>query len=496
MNRLWVRLTLAFSLVVLAAVGGTALLISWMTGVEFRQYVTHSDMQASGSGLQQLIDYYQKQGNWEGVDGLLAEGVYVGEPLGREPPAESTGGESTGGEPPGMMPSGRPPARLDALLADADGKVVYDSAGDKEGKRLSSVERGRAMAITESDEGEVIGYLLLSFPSPSPRLGGLERQFLDRIRAVLVVAGGLAVIVGLVLGALLSRSLSAPLQRLAAAARAVGSGHLEQRVKVEGSAELAEVGRAFNDMTTALKSAEMQRKNLVADVAHELRTPLTVLQGNLRAILDDVYSLDKIEISRLYDETRLLSRLVDDLRELALADAGQLCLQTRATDAAQVIGDTLDVLVLGAEAQQVTIGAALPESLPMVQADPDRVGQVLRNLLVNALRHTPAGGSVTVSAAVVGDMVEIAVADTGEGIAAEDLPHVFERFWRADPARARQGQLSDSTGLGLSIAQSLITAQGGRIWAESSPGRGSTFRFTLPLAGGAPANGTPRTAAA
>jgi two-component system OmpR family sensor kinase/two-component system sensor histidine kinase BaeS len=299
---------------------------------------------------------------------------------------------------------------------------------------------------------------------------------------VLLIGGGVAVLAGLVVGALLSRSLTAPLRRLAVATRAVGCGQLGHQVKVEGSVEIAELGHAFNDMSSALEEAEGQRQSMIADVAHELRTPLTVLQGNLRAILDDVYPLDKAEISRLYDETRLLSRLVNDLRELALADAGQLRLCIQPTDLVPVVHDTLDALSLAAEAQDVTLDAQLPASLPRVQADPGRVAQVLRNLLLNALRHTPEHGCVTVTAVPAQGQMEVAVADTGEGIAPDDLPHVFERFWRADPSRSRDGRSPDGSGLGLSIAHSLVAAQGGRIWAESTPGQGSVFRFTLPLA--------------
>ena len=209
------------------------------------------------------------------------------------------------------------------------------------------------MAITPDDSEEVIGYLLLSLPVVVQRTDWvqLEQGFLARVQKVLWVGAALAVGLGLIIGVILSRSLTAPLQRLAAAARAVAGGNLGQQVKVEGSAEMAEVGQAFNEMTSALKKAEVLRQNLVADVAHELRTPLSVLQGNLRAILDDVYALDKAEISRLYDETRLLSRLVDDLRELALADAGQLRLNLRPTDVSQVIRSTTDNLALAAEAQ-------------------------------------------------------------------------------------------------------------------------------------------------
>jgi two-component system OmpR family sensor kinase/two-component system sensor histidine kinase BaeS len=295
------------------------------------------------------------------------------------------------------------------------------------------------------------------------------------------------VILILAVGALLNRRLNVPLQRLAAAAQAVAAGDLEQQVEAGGSIEVAQVGQAFNEMTASLKEADTLRQNMVADVAHELRNPLSVLQGNLWAILNDAYPLEKAEISRLYDETRLLSRLVEDLRELALADAGQLDLNLRPTDVAQVIRDTVDTLSLVAEAQEVNLSAQVPDELAPVQADPDRVAQVLRNLLVNSLRHTPPGGSVTVSAVAAAEAVEIAVADTGRGIAAEDLPHVFERFWRADPARARsevggEERLAHGTGLGLAVAQSLVEAHCGRIWAKSTPGEGTVFRFTLPFA--------------
>ncbi|MGB9880054.1 MAG: sensor histidine kinase, partial [Anaerolineae bacterium] len=195
-----------------------------------------------------------------------------------------------------------------------------------------------------------------------------------------------------------------------------------------------------------------------------------------------VYALDKAEIARLYDQTRLLSRLVDDLRELALADAGQLHMNLQPTDIGKVLRDTVAHLTPAAEAEEVKLTVQVPDGLPLVQADSDRIAQVLHNLLVNALRYTHAGGSITVSASTTDDGVQVAVADTGEGIAPEDLPFVFERFWRADPSRSRNEHWPSGSGLGLSIAQSLVKAHGGRIWVESTLGKGSTFRFTLPLA--------------
>jgi signal transduction histidine kinase len=478
MNQLRVQLTVAFTLVVLVAVGAIAVLINQTTGTAFRQYVTHSGVQGSGSGLQQLVGYYQQHGSWEGVESLLGDGVQMVGP-GDMPRRDM-----------GWRPN-RPGVRLDVTLADASGRVVYDSTGKAEGSRLSSREKSSAVALSETDGGEVLGYLLLSFPDPRGPLGRLEEQFLGRMRSILLIGAALAVALGLVLGVLLSRSLTAPLQRLAMAARAVAAGDLDHRVREEGSAEIVEVAEAFNEMTTALGASERQRQNMVADVAHELRTPLTVIQGNLRAILDGVYPLDESEVARLYDESRLLSRLVDDLRELAQADAGQLRLNLRPTDVGPVIESTVENLAPGAEELGIELDAQVPEGLPPVEADADRVAQVLRNLLANALRHTPDGGSVTVSASLADDALEIAVAGTGEGISPEDLPRVFERFWRADPARARATAPPRShagpkpvngTGLGLSVAQSLVEAQGGRLWAESIPGQGSTFRFTLPLA--------------
>lgn len=461
LNTLWVRLTLAFTLVILVAVGAIAILINQSTGAEFRQYITHSKMMASGSGIEQLVAYYQQQGSWEGVEDLLGRGILLGPSMGRPFPGTMRG-------------------HLDAVLTDADGKIVFDSAAKTTGTKLSSRELDRALSITNADDGQIIGYLLIAMPDPQNRLGALEQRFLDRLQSLLIVGAALAVGLGLIIGAILSRSLTAPLQRLADAARAVGSGDLSQQLKVEGSTEIAKVGQAFNEMTTALEEAEKLRQNLMADVAHELRTPLSVLQGNLRALLDDIYPLEKIEITRLYDETRLLSRLVDDLRELAQAEAGQLGLNLQSTEIGEVIRVAVANFEPAAEAKEIHLIAEIANGLSPVLADPDRLAQVLRNLLINALRHTPPGGHISVSAVKTGDVVETAVTDDGEGIAPDDLPHVFDRFWRAEPSRSRA---EGGAGLGLAIVKAIVEAHGGQVSAASDElGRGSTFGFTLPPA--------------
>ncbi len=473
MRRLWVQQTLAFGAVIIVTMVSTVLWVNHSAKAEFRKYFAQSDLQNPANGFQRLGEYYRQHQGWAGVESLLAEGIHFGpEGIGLgAPPSDASEPKANGASP--ML-----------LLADASGRIIYSNdAVRTKGTTFSGSERANAWPITALGDPKVVGYLLLFWPV-NFSLGDLELQFLERVQQILLSGAALAVSLSVIVGALLSRRLNAPLQHLVDASRAVAAGDLDRQVATGGSTEIAQVGQAFNEMTAALKQAEILRQNMVADVAHELRTPLSVLQGGLWAILNDAYPLEKAEIARLYDETRLLNRLVDDLRELALADVGQLHLNLIPVDLAQVIRRTVDTLALAAEAQELKLTAQLPAALPPVLSDPDRVAQVLRNLLINALRHTPPGGSVTVSAAAWEETVAIAITDTGEGIAAEDLPHVFERFWRADPARARSGGVgtASSTGLGLSVAQSLVTAQGGRIWAESTPGAGTVFRFTLPLA--------------
>ena len=468
MSRLWVRLTLAFALVVLVTVSAITALADLTASREFHRYLSYSDTSRDLPLVDDLASYYQEQASWQGVEKILGEvPAVVGPQRGLVWRMR-----------PGMIVPRD--SKVQIVLADAGGTVVYDNSGGRSGRELTGDEAAASREIVV--DGEVVGRLVVSLPMHLARLGPLEQGFLAELRRWLVIGVPLALAVGLLLGLVFSRTLTAPLQRLAAAARVVATGDFSHRVAVEGSAEVAEVSQAFNEMSAALEQAERQRQNLVADVAHELRTPLSVLQGNLRAILDDVYPLDKAEISRLHDQTLLLSRLVDDLRELALVDAGRLHLNLQATNVVQVVRTTTESMSQGAKDQEVSLTVQIPDDLPVVQADPDRIAQVLHNLLVNAFRHTPSGGSVTVQASATGDAVEIAVADTGEGIAQEDLPHIFDRFWRADRSRARDGRRSGGAGLGLSIAKSLVEAHGGRIWAEStSGGEGATFRFTLPL---------------
>jgi signal transduction histidine kinase len=462
MNRLWVRLTLAFGVVILVTVAVVAVLANLRAGEAFRLYLAYSGSSGQDPLVERLAAYYETNGSWLGVEAILDRVAIMPGPM-----RGMRGGFTF---PPGTQPQ--------LVLADAERRVVYEQPNAARGRRLSRDEEAAAWDIMVG--GQVVGHLVVALPMRQAILGPLEERFFDRLQQFLLVGALLAGVLGVLLGLALSRSLTAPLQRLATAARAMAGRDFTQRVRVDGGAEVAEVAQAFNEMAAALAEAEQLRKNLMADVAHELRTPLSVLQGNLQAILDDVYELDKTEIAHLYDQTRLLSRLVDDLRELALADAGQLHISLQPTDVGKVLRAAYDSLAPAAEAQGIALTLRIADDLPWVYADPDRVAQVLHNLLDNALRHTSASGSIALSASPTSDVVEITVGDTGEGIAPAELPHLFDRFWRADRSRSHAGRWAGGSGLGLSIAQSLVQAQGGHIWAESEQGRGATFRFTLP----------------
>jgi signal transduction histidine kinase len=337
-------------------------------------------------------------------------------------------------------------------------------------REFRSEEFAPPPAIPENVDPELLGERM-ERPPRNPFPG---RMVLNNLAPILVGAA----IVSIIAGILLSRSISAPLSRLADAAHLIGQRNLSQRVEVKGTQEIQEVSCAFNDMAADLQQAEGLRLNLLADVAHELRTPITVIQGNLQAILDDIYELDKAEIAQLYDQTRQLTHLVDDLRLLAQAEAQQLPLDKTSIDLSVLVADMAAIYEPLAENQGITINSDISENLPAVQGDRARLMQCLQNLLNNAFRYTPAGGSVSITLHKQADSLLLCVSDTGSGIAAEHLPYVFERFYRADPARAR---LTGGTGLGLAITRAIIINHGGEIAAESEGvGQGSRFIVKLP----------------
>lgn len=279
------------------------------------------------------------------------------------------------------------------------------------------------------------------------------------------------------------RRIATPLVEVMAAADAVADGDLSVRVPVYGPSDFQGLAVSFNRMTEELARADQQRRNLTADVAHELRNPLHIIQGNLEGILDGVYEPTDEHVTATLDETRALARLVDDLRTLSLAEAGQLPMTWESVDVPELLADVATSFGGQAEAAEVVLTASSAPGLTVI-ADAGRLDQVLSNLAANALRHTPQGGAITLRAEAISPSegesgARIVVSDTGEGIPAEDLPFIFDRFWRGDRSRSRTGGVG--SGLGLAIARQLVHAHGGRIRVESTVGRGTTFIIELPL---------------
>ena len=330
----------------------------------------------------------------------------------------------------------------------------------------SDTVAGRGQTLTETERRQYV-----------------REQLPDVLLGMTAVVG----LVGIAAGVWISRTLTAPLSQLEEAARDIGRRDLSRRVDVQGSREIVALGRAFNQMAGELQRQESLRRNLVADVAHELRTPLSILQGNLRAILDDVYPLDKAEVARLYDQTRHLSRLVRDLHDLSRAEAHELPLDVERLHVGELVRATGELFAPLAEEDGVTLSVEVPDQAPAVRADAARLSQALQNLLANALRHTPAGGDISLRVVAAGEEVRLTVEDSGAGIPPDHMPHVFERFYRTDRARSRD---AGGAGLGLAIVRATAEAHGGRVEARSEgAGRGSVFTIILPTAARSTARG-------
>ena len=302
----------------------------------------------------------------------------------------------------------------------------------------------------------------------------------DQQTAALVWLGGCSLalalpVLAIVLASRAFRGIAAPLADVMEAANSVAEGDLSVRVSERGGPEFRELAHSFNRMAEELQRSDQQRRTMMADVAHELRTPLHIIQGNLEGVVDGVYAPTPEHIEATLDETRLLARLVEDLRTLSLAEAGQLPMRWEHVDVVELLHDVATSFSGQAEAAGVTLAVELqgsPEELSLT-ADYGRLDQVMGNLVANALRHTPAGGAITLRAQAVNGGVTLAVSDTGRGIPPDELPHIFDRFWSRGNAGGTGG------GLGLAIARSIVTAHGGSIHAESTVGLGTTVRVTF-----------------
>jgi signal transduction histidine kinase len=447
------RLILSFILIVIVATVSVALLARRQTVNAVSNFVYRGGFAGVEGVVNNLEAYYAENGTWDGVDVLFRR----------------TGRGMMG---PGQNNLSGPNQQL--LLADAEGTVLIDSQGNQPTGSLTVEERNRAVKL--KNRGETVGFLLpeARFQIPQAAIDGLVAS----INRAAFTAAIFASLVALVLALFLSYQLLRPVRELTQAAQNLAAGDLSQRVPVRGDDEMATLANTFNQMAASLQLAETRRRALTADIAHELRTPLAVQRAHLEALEDGIYDLTLESLKPIEEHNHLLTRLVEDLRMLALADSGQMDLVRTPTDFLGLVTRVTARLEPQAGERQIQIQPSLDESCPQLSLDAQRIEQILHNLLDNALRYTPDGGLIRVQLSVSSDQCLLTVHDNGPGIPPEELSRIFERFYRADKARSRA---DGGTGLGLSIARSIAQAHGGNLTAANHPNGGAIFTLTLPL---------------
>jgi signal transduction histidine kinase len=436
------RLLIFFILVILVAIGTTALFSLFTLRGSVQQYQAEVNEVQLVRTQRTLMRYYTDNNGWNGVQPVIEQ---LGSLLER---------------------------RL--ILTNDVGIVIADSARLlSPGQLYNPNPTGVGELIQTSSDRTLVGKLYVPPETDDP-----AARLINSINYFLLIGGGLAILLAIVVTVFLSRRISKPIQALTVAAGRLGKGDFSQRVAVTDKGEVGVLAENFNNMADSLEKAEKLRKSMVTDVAHELRTPVTNIRGQLEAISDNLLEPTPETLSSTYEEVMLLSRLIDDLQDLTLAEAGKLALAQQPIEVQDMLQVTATSMRPKARDAGIEIKVDVPGDLPVTNIDQHRVGQVLRNLINNAVAHTPRGGSVTLSAKQSGDWVEVSVSDTGEGIPPEDIELIFERFYRVDKSRARS---TGGTGLGLTIARRLVELHGGKIGVESNVGRGSRFYFTLPI---------------
>jgi len=444
------RLFAVTALVVLATACSVLFLAGRTASVALRKYANQREALWRERVAGILVNHYrQHDQSWQSVESIV------------DRIAESGGGR--------------------IVLMSSDGRIIVDSEGEALSPPPNADALQDTMPILMSDQ--VVGRLCFQ-PAIPPKANSRLFPFLTS--PTLLLGSLAAVVAAILLNMAISRRTLGPIDSLTEAARAMAQGDLSRRVEIESNDEVGTLARSFNAMADALARQEEARQQMVSDVAHELRGPLTNIQGYLEAAQDDVVPVDQDLVSTLYEEAMLLSRLVSDLQELALADTGDLSIERMPVDLSALAAEAIGITLPKAASKQITLESAAPANLPQAFADPQRIGQVLRNLLNNAITAIDAGGTITVQVQRDGDMLRTTVKDTGHGISPEALPHVFDRFYRLDRARARA---TGGSGLGLSIVKKWVETHGGRVWAESMPGVGSSFHFTLPIVAEKPPSG-------
>jgi signal transduction histidine kinase len=474
MRSLYWKLAAAMLLIVAVSVALTAYLANFTTGREFQSYLRQGTSGYAVGTAEALGEFYARAGSWSGVQDLLPSYLrFAGDRM---------------------------------LVSGSSGSIIADTLGTAVGNQPADLGLSGGTPISASGGNVGILYIVGTASGGRGYMGGrgggqtprvtAEQGFLAGINQSLILVGLISGIVALLLGLFLARRIVEPLRKLKVGARRVAEGDLKYRAEVRSKDEIGALAASFNAMASSLEQGEASRRRLNADIAHELRTPLTVIEGTVDGILDGVFEPDSARLSIIKDQTELMTRLIKDLRDLSLMESGQFKLDLKLTDLAELARRRVFHYEAAAAERRVQFDLLFPDALPTVLVDPGRMEQVVSNLLTNALRHSRQGSTITCSITetlddrpgkVPGHHLEMAISDTGDGIPPDDLPRIFDRFYRVDASRSKQ---EGGTGLGLAIVKQIVEAHGGKAWAESTLGQGSTFFILIPVVEG-PLKSTP-----
>ena len=448
------KLILAFLSIGIISVAIIVITARWNTRAEFIRFLTD---QNQNDVVSELTSYYQQTGSWQGVETITSQQY---------------------NPPPGMgMGPDHGPMRRPFILADRNGTVIFSTdKNHPKGTSLSVVDLNTATPLTQN--GQVVGILI------SPRMpfegNPRELEFIERINLTLLYGALIGAVIALLLGIFLSRTLTRPIRELTRATHAISEGDLAQEVPVRTNDELGELAQAFNKMSSELSRSVNTRRQMTADIAHELRTPLSLILGHAEAVHDGVLPPTRENFEIIREEATRLEHLVNDLRTLSLADAGELSIALQTVDPSRLVQEVAALYQYETQRKNITLELEIDTPLPDIEVDPGRMTQVLTNILDNATRHTPEGGRITLSAKQAGDFVELAIQDSGPGVPAGSVDRIFERFYRIDASRQRDDGTPGGSGLGLAIARSIVQAHNGQLSAESEAGKGLKIIIRLP----------------
>lgn len=413
--------------------------------------------------VESLEEYYTEHHSWTGVSEVFNSSGSGGNSQGK---GGGKGMMGTGGNPGGMMT---------LVLTDTSGMPMYSTSDTYLSQKIPENELEYAIPIHEGDE--VVGYLVA--PNNPDYVNTIQNtnfseHLNDALLPTVLITSGLGLVLAFVTGYLILR----PVRHLTHASEKLAQGDYSQRVPTKGKDEMARLGKTFNYMAESIQQAEENRRALTADIAHELRTPLAVQRANLEALQDGVYPLSMETLEPILEQNKHLTRMVEDLRTLAQADARALALEKVPVDLSRLVEQGVENFKPQARQQNIEMDLIIASPIPNIEADARRITQILNNLLVNGLQHTPEGGKIEVRLDQEAAYAALKVRDTGEGIPEEALPRIFDRFYRADRSRAR---VKGGSGLGLTIARQLAEAHGGTLTAENHHEKGAVFTLRLPL---------------